>query len=164
MKSRYLHDGHIRKKHKLYGKNVKVVCPGAVSGWKDPDTSLILHKPKIPLAVEGVESASANLRTRSMEYIKTHVKESVHTQIIAITNESRTVEAESDRAVRFYNQLAVPNIPFQQGDSGSCVYITDGNKETGCLGMAIATLPEGGCIVTPMDKLLQKLDLIKPPL
>lgn len=95
-----------------------------------------------------------------MEFLQAQVNMPAHMQVSAIVHESRKEEAESDRTVRFYNQLAVQNIPFQQGDSGACVYITNGYTETGCLGMAIADFPGGGCIVTPMSKLLKKLGLI----
>lgn len=114
------------------------------------------------LAEEDLQSASTCLETRCMEYLQTQVNMPVHMQVRAIIHESRREEAESNRTVRFYKQLAVNKIPFKQGDSGACVYITNGFKETGCLGMAIADFPGGGCIVTPMVKLLQKLNIIKP--
>ncbi|CAG2201707.1 unnamed protein product [Mytilus edulis] len=159
LKSRYLQDGYIRSLHELPGQNVGVVCAGAVSGLNN-SVSLISKVPKRVLEREDLQSASANLETRSIEFLKAQVSMSVHMKVKAIVHESRKEEAESDRTVRFYNQLAVHNIPFQQGDSGACVYITNGYTETGCLGMAIADLPGGGCIVTPMGKLLEKLGLI----
>lgn len=159
LKSRYLQDGYIRSLHELPGQNVGVVCAAAVSGLNN-SVSLISNVPKRVLEREDLQSASANLETRSIEFLKAQVSMPVHMKVRAIVRESRKEEAESDRTVRFYNQLAVHNIPFQQGDSGACVYITNGYTETGCLGMAIADFPGGGCIVTPMGKLLEKLRLI----
>lgn len=158
-----MQDGYIRSLHELPGQKVEVVCAGAVSGLNGPVNSLISKAPNSNLEREDLNFASTNLETRSMEYLHTvQVNTSVHMQVKAIIYESRKEESESDRALRFYNQLAVHKIPFQQGDSGACVYI---NKEytstkTGSLGMAIANLPGGGCIVTPMVELLEKLDLI----
>ncbi|XP_063448342.1 uncharacterized protein LOC134727877 [Mytilus trossulus] len=162
LKSRYLHNGYIQSLHKLPGQNVQVVCAGAVSGLNSSVGS-ISTVPRRILEKEDLQSASINLETRFSEIFQAQVTNPVHMQALlpTIIHDSRKEEAESDRTVCFYNQVAVHNIPFEQGDSGACVYITNGFEETGCLGMAIADFPGGGCIVTPMVKLLQKLDLIK---
>lgn len=149
-----MQDGYIRSLHELPGQSVGFVCAGAVSGLNG-SVSLISKVPKRLLAREDLQSASVNLETRCMEFLQAQVNMTAHMQVRAMIHESRNEEAESDRTVRFYNQLAVNNIPFQHVDSGACVYITNGYTETGCLGMAIADLPGGGCIVTPMGKLLE---------
>ncbi|CAC5395261.1 unnamed protein product [Mytilus coruscus] len=158
LKSRFLQDGYIQPPKELLGKNVKVVCARAVSGFKDQG-NLTSEVSEREMDREDVVSASNNL---VMKYLRTLVNMSVHMQVFvpAIIHEAKKEEAKSKRTLQFYNQLAVHNIPFEQGDSGACVYITDGKCEKGCLGMAIADYPGGGCIVTPMATLLQKLGLI----
>ncbi|CAC5408073.1 unnamed protein product [Mytilus coruscus] len=54
---------------------------------------------------------------------------------------------------RVYNQLYISNIPFQPGDSGTCIYVLSPVK--GCIGMAIANHPLGGCIATPIMDILK---------
>lgn len=54
---------------------------------------------------------------------------------------------------RMYNQIHVSNIPFQPGDSGTCIYTK--TPIQGCIGMAIANHPEGGCIATPIKEILK---------
>lgn len=64
---------------------------------------------------------------------------------------------------RVYNQIYIPKIPFQQGDSGTCIYVkgsdSDANPLGGCIGMAIATHPQGGCIATPIKAILKHFKL-----
>ncbi|CAC5379243.1 unnamed protein product [Mytilus coruscus] len=54
---------------------------------------------------------------------------------------------------RVYNQLYISNIPFQPGDSGTCIYVL--SPVCGCIGMAIADHPQGGCIATPIMDILK---------
>ncbi|VDH91574.1 Hypothetical predicted protein [Mytilus galloprovincialis] len=54
---------------------------------------------------------------------------------------------------RVYNQIYISNIPFQPGDSGTCIYVL--SPVQGCIGMAIADHPLGGCIVTPIMDILK---------
>ncbi|XP_063436533.1 uncharacterized protein LOC134717962 [Mytilus trossulus] len=54
---------------------------------------------------------------------------------------------------RVYNQIYISNIPFQPGDSGTCIYVL--SPVQGCIGMAIADHPLGGCIATPIMDILK---------
>lgn len=54
---------------------------------------------------------------------------------------------------RVYNQLHISNIPFKPGDSGTCIYVL--SPVRGCIGMAIANHPLGGCIATPIMEILK---------
>ncbi|XP_071140194.1 uncharacterized protein [Mytilus edulis] len=54
---------------------------------------------------------------------------------------------------RVYNQLYISNIPFKPGDSGTCIYVL--SPVQGCIGMAIADHPQGGCIATPIMDILK---------
>lgn len=60
------------------------------------------------------------------------------------------------RVFRMYNQLLL-NLPLNLGDSGTCIYIIDDNKRKGCIGMAIAFLSAGQCIITPLKEILKKI-------
>ncbi|VDI47050.1 Hypothetical predicted protein [Mytilus galloprovincialis] len=156
-----LHDGYIKTFQGLPGRNVEVVCAGAVSDFNSSsNTATVIKVPEWVIEREKLQSASRNLTKCITENLPTQVDIPVHMQVHAIVSAAREEEVKSQRTLRFYNQLAVSNIPFQQGDSGACVYITDGYIESGCLGMAIADYPGGGCIVTPMATLLEKLGLI----
>lgn len=156
-----MQDGYIKSPTELYGKNIKVVCARAVSGFKD-QVSPISEVEEWEMGREDIVSASTNLVLSAMNHLHTQVKTYVHMNAFVpqIIYEAKKEEAKSRRTVRFYNQLAVHSIPFTQGDSGACVYQTDGRCSKGCLGMAIADFPGNGCIVTPMATLLEKLDLI----
>lgn len=68
----------------------------------------------------------------------------------------RTANLSGQRVYRMYNQLLL-NLPLNLGDSGTCIYVIDDNKQRGCLGMAIAFLSSGQCIVTPLKEILKKL-------
>lgn len=161
MQSRNLHDGYIKTFQGLPGRNVEVVCAGAVSDFNSySNTATVIKVPEWLIEREKLQSASHNLVKCITGNLSTQVDIPVHMQVHAIVSAAREEEVKSQRTLRFYNQLAVSNIPFQQGDSGACVYITDGYIESGCLGMAIADYPGGGCIVTPMATLLDKLGLI----
>ncbi|XP_052084311.1 uncharacterized protein LOC127721578 [Mytilus californianus] len=76
----------------------------------------------------------------------------VHMQqaILKKTGQNMAVKRTSRRV---YNQLYISNIPFQPGDSGTCIYVL--NPVQGCIGMAIADHPQGGCIATPIMDILK---------
>lgn len=67
-----------------------------------------------------------------------------------------TTNLAGQRVFRMYNQLLL-NIPLNLGDSGTCIYVIGNNEQKGCLGMAIAFLSFGQCIVTPLKEILKKL-------
>lgn len=61
------------------------------------------------------------------------------------------------RVFRMYNQLLM-NLPLNLGDSGTCIYVIDSNQQKkGCLGMAIAFLSSGQCVITPLKEILKKM-------
>lgn len=77
--------------------------------------------------------------------------------------ETRLKKVDKQRTLRrlsrcMYNQISVTQIPFQPGDSGTCIYVRDNSLNVfGCIGMAIANHPDlaGGVIVTPMKDILK---------
>lgn len=61
---------------------------------------------------------------------------------------------------RMYGQIHITNIRFQPGDSGMCIYVSDSvQKVQGCIGMAIANHPQGGCIATPIMDILNYFNI-----
>lgn len=59
-----------------------------------------------------------------------------------------------DRTSRqMFGQIYISNIPFEPGDSGTCIYVT--HPVQGCIGMAVANHPNGGCIATPIMEILK---------
>lgn len=152
-----MQDGYIQSPKEFQGKNVKVACAGAALGFKD-HVGNISEISDREIGREDIVTASTDLVAKFVNYIRPYMH--IRVYIANIIHEAKEEEAKSKRTLTFYNQLAVSNIPFRQGDSGACVYIIGGQCEKGCLGMAIADLPGGGCVVTPMATLLDKLDLI----
>lgn len=78
----------------------------------------------------------------------------VHMQITVL---KRTVESAKRMSRRSYKQIYIPGIPFKMGDSGTCLYVQDriNPNRKGCIGMAIANHPDGGCIATPIMEILK---------
>ncbi|XP_071145378.1 uncharacterized protein [Mytilus edulis] len=64
-----------------------------------------------------------------------------------------TIDSAKRMSRRIYNQIHIPDIPFKMGDSGTCIYVVKPIK--GCIGMAIASHPQGGCIATPIMEILK---------
>lgn len=69
-------------------------------------------------------------------------------------------ELKSPRVFTLYNQLSFRKIAFQQGDSGTCIYAVGPNGTSGCIGMAIASHPSGGCVVTPIRAILSACGIL----
>lgn len=67
-----------------------------------------------------------------------------------------TANLAGQRVFWMYNQLLL-NLPLSLGDSGTCIYVTDNNRQSGCLGMAIGFLSSGQSIITPLREILKKL-------
>lgn len=63
------------------------------------------------------------------------------------------------RIFTMYNQM-VMNIPLQEGDSGTCIYITGNTPlNTGCVGMAIAFCSGSGySLVTPIKEIIRAIN------
>lgn len=59
------------------------------------------------------------------------------------------------QSIIFRNQIGMQKIKFQQGDSGMCIYVRHTDGKFWCIGMAIATHPAGGCIITPFKAILK---------
>lgn len=73
----------------------------------------------------------------------------------------QAVKTVSDRQsqnpgnIMFLNQIAMHKLKFEQGDSGMCIYVRNRDGKLWCIGMAIATHPAGGCIITPLNAILK---------
>ncbi|XP_076091293.1 uncharacterized protein LOC143063191 [Mytilus galloprovincialis] len=86
------------------------------------------------------------------ERVSSTITGDVHMQEMCLINtEDRLNKMRTSR--RMYNQIHVSDIRFKPGDSGTCLYII--SPVQGCLGMAIANHPQGGCIATPIKEILK---------
>lgn len=57
-----------------------------------------------------------------------------------------------------YNQIVIPNLNLQPGDSGTCLYIIHHpENKNGCIGMAIAFC-SSVTVVTPMKDILKRIN------
>ncbi|CAG2185935.1 tag [Mytilus edulis] len=73
----------------------------------------------------------------------------------------RTGTHIQSRGIKMYNQVCIYGMKFQEGDSGTCVYVhTPGyNRLTGCIGMLIGMSTCGNYVLTPMKEILKIFDL-----
>lgn len=101
------------------------------------------------------------------------VGSNVHFSTVTVPNLDKKIK--HDRGyVYFYNQLLMENLPFEHGDSGTCIYIVEDKSyeredkqpnSKGCIGMAIGSYDDirdnrRKIIVTPMHAILKALKLI----
>lgn len=108
-----------------------------------------------PKTLSGDQSEKINQLLHEVTIEKTTSKFSgilsdVHMQTTVL---KMTIESAKRMSRRIYKQIYIPDIPFVMGDSGTCIYVVEPIK--GCLGMAIASHPQGGCIATPIRKILK---------
>ncbi|CAC5363160.1 unnamed protein product [Mytilus coruscus] len=85
---------------------------------------------------------------------RANVQDNIHVAVQAIDIVSKR-HSDLPKSVIFRNQIAMNKIKFQQGDSGMCIYVRHNDGLFWCIGMAIATHPAGGCIMTPLKAILK---------
>lgn len=159
---------------------MKARIAGAISGYIERDVIFedydkIKENFKDKTTMHGVPAKWEDI-SEQFEKVKTmnpkplSVSTDAHFQTKLITKLGEE-EEQNPRFVRFYHQLLMENLPFEKGDSGTCIYIVeDKSKEsndensTGCIGMAIADFTDSKgkkkVIVTPMEAILDALRLI----
>lgn len=111
--------------------------------------------PKIISGDNGDQSEKINQLLNEVTVEKTTSKFSgilsdVHMQTTVL---KMTIDSAKRMSRRIYNQIHIPDIPFKMGDSGTCIFVVKPIK--GCIGMAIASHPQGGCIATPIMEILK---------
>lgn len=116
------------------------------------------------IKIEGEKTLEFNTLSESVRQMviqnprPTDVSELVHFQ-----EQIRQVEAaelQSPSKVQVCNQISFRKAHFQPGDSGTCIYVVGPDGKLGCIGMAIASHPDGGCIVTPIKAILSALRIL----
>ncbi|CAC5375747.1 unnamed protein product [Mytilus coruscus] len=164
MKSPFLNENWLDHEKIFYGKSVLQFINVTVGGRSsisvntqstkekdeglDIDRETVIETYKTIVQLENVATLCSTAPVFSND---THLQE---THLIKV-DEERTRKRLS-RCM--YTQIAVTHIPFQSGDSGTCIYVCDNSLERyGCIGMAIANHPgiDGGAIVTPMKDILK---------
>lgn len=83
-----------------------------------------------------------------------NVQDNIHFAARAIDIVSKR-HSDLPQSIIFRNQIGMHKIKFQQGDSGMCIYVRHTDGKFWCIGMAIATHPAGGCIITPLKAILK---------
>lgn len=83
-----------------------------------------------------------------------HLQDSAHFAHQAVKTVSDR-QSQNPGDVIFFNQIAMHKLKFEQGDSGMCIYVRNRDQKLWCIGMAIATHPAGGCIITPLNAILK---------
>ncbi|CAC5422287.1 unnamed protein product [Mytilus coruscus] len=172
MKSPFLNDNCLNYKKMFYGRHFCQfynVTIGATSGIAVNASNLFLNED----TDEGTYIDLKDIMHTYNNIVQSENQHNAHPSILsraepvfssnAHTQERRLRHVDNERTARrlrrcMYNQIAVTHIPFQPGDSGTCVYVCDNSlKAYGCIGMAIANYPgpDGGAILTPMTEILK---------
>lgn len=128
---------------------------GSVSGLQHVDDRIVFEKERSQELQTFADSVQEKLTLNPKPL---GISELVHfqEQVINVVNN----ELKDPRVVRIYNQISLRKIAFSQGDSGTCIYAVGPYGKAGCIGMAIASHPDGGCIVTPITAILSACGIL----
>ncbi|XP_071154186.1 serine-rich adhesin for platelets-like isoform X3 [Mytilus edulis] len=129
-------------------ETVSVMAPGAVTGIKQNVTFDLQTDKDVNFQNIGQINVHANGST----FQPLLIAQPAHMQLpVGSLNEKRIFT--------MYNQM-VMNIPLQEGDSGTCIYITGNTPlNTGCVGMAIAFCSGSGySLVTPIKEIIRAIN------
>ncbi|XP_052065972.1 uncharacterized protein LOC127705672 isoform X3 [Mytilus californianus] len=180
MTSPYLNDNY--KSHKIEKGEMKARLVGAKSGYFERIIKYEDYDEDKQKFVDGLEHGVTPYWEDLAQQIKKviesnpkplHVATDVHFQTTIVPKLDEMIKHDR-QCVRFYNQLLMENFPFENGDSGTCIYIVDDKtfmradnqpNPTGCIGMAIASYIDirdknMKTIVTPMKAILEAFRLI----
>lgn len=151
MKSPYLNDNCLD--YKLIGtlRKLHVISAGAISSVQEVTSNIHIeeqHQAEFETLIHSVEQMC----------VSSDILDSVHLRTALDKVEQN--ELKYPRICTLYNQISLRNLIFLQGDSGTCIYVKDESGLTGCIGMAIAAHPDGGCIITPMTAILSYFKII----
>lgn len=128
---------------------------GSVSGLQQCQDKIVIEKERRQELQTFTDSVN--------EMVIRNPKPNDISEFIHFKEQVKTVadgELRSPRVFTVYNQLSFSKIAFQLGDSGTCIYAVGPNGITGCIGMAIASHPAGGCIVTPIKAILSSFRML----
>lgn len=180
MTSPYLNDNY--KSHTIEKGEMKARLVGAKSGYIERIIKYEDYDDDKQKFVDGREHGVTSYWEDLAQQIKKvkennpkplHVATDVHFQNTIVPKLDEMIKHER-QSVRFYHQLLMENFPFENGDSGTCIYIVEDKtiiradnqqNPTGCIGMAIGNYvnirdKSIKTIVTPMKAILEAFRLI----
>ncbi|VDI74969.1 Hypothetical predicted protein [Mytilus galloprovincialis] len=152
MKSKYLHESCFDwRELGVRNKDIEVHAKGSVSSFQKTDYAVKiidrLNQDKETLA-EACDKEYRDIKPAS-------VIDDIHFVAQAVQNVS-TRKSTNPTNVQFLNQIAMHKIKCIPGDSGMCIYVRNpADGKLWCIGMAIASDPSGGCIITPLKAILK---------
>lgn len=156
LKSMYLNYNYVDYREIGTRSELKVIAVGAVSPVQKLREKICLVDTK---QIE-YETLSQAANQRAVHYpIPQNINDCNHF-VGCLLNDVGKEELITPRTVTFYQQIAMHNVSFSQGDSGMCIYVKWPGNEYRCLGMAIASHPNGGCLITPIRSILSAFILI----
>lgn len=152
MKSKYLHQCCLDwRKLGVSNKDIEVHAKGSVSSCQQTDYAVKI----IDRLNEDKETLAEACEKEYRDIKPANVIDGIHFAGQAVQNVSARKSAKPT-IVQFLNQIAMHKIECRSGDSGMCIYVR--NPDDGklwCIGMAIASDPSGGCIITPLKAILK---------
>ncbi|CAG2231775.1 unnamed protein product [Mytilus edulis] len=156
LKSMYLNYNYVDYREIGTSSELKVIAVGAVSPVQQLREKICLVDTK---QIE-YETLSQAANQRAVHYpIPQNINDCNHF-VGCLLNDVGKEELINPRTVTFHQQIAMNNVTFSQGDSGMCIYVKWPGNEYRCLGMAIASHPNGGCLITPIRPILSAFKLI----
>lgn len=154
LRSPFLNDNCVDYRSLCYSHSkidIATVSVGATTGVAQLNCNITVNK-DIDIEMEPDKLLQEAITHNTVSRIVSDV----HMQSTFLARKAGT--AKIKRMTRkLYGQMHISNIPFEAGDSGKCIYVTA--PVTGCIGMAIANHPTGGCIATPIMEILKHFNI-----
>ncbi|VDI12933.1 Hypothetical predicted protein [Mytilus galloprovincialis] len=151
----YLHKSFMD--HQEIDKDIQIVAVGAVSSIQQGTDHRHLES---MLNVE-FETLNQAVKNQFIQNPDIDITDRVHLRDV-----ERILEDVGDgiriipRSVALFQQISMRKLAFSPGDSGTCIYAKGHDDKFRCIGMAIASHPDGGCIITPIKPILSAFKLI----
>lgn len=155
MKSKYLHHCCLDwRELGVHSKNIEVHAAGSVSSIQKAD-----YEVKIIDGIGGEKETLVEACDNEYRDInRDNITDDLHFIAQAVRNVSARMSANPTN-VQFLSQIEMPKIKCIPGDSGMCIYVRNpADKKFWCIGMAIASAPSGGCIITPLKAILKQFN------
>lgn len=135
---------------------LQIAAVGAISSVQHRnDRICLLDKKQVEF-----ETLSQAVKRKAIHYSTSEIMNDYNHFVERLLKDEGDEELKSPRTVTLHQQISMRNVSFTQGDSGMCIYVKCGDTDYRCLGMAIASHPDGGCIITPIKAILSAFKLI----
>ncbi|CAG2222002.1 unnamed protein product [Mytilus edulis] len=153
----YLHKSFINYQEFGTMNDIQIVAVGAVSSIQQVTDKLRLESVR---QVE-FETLTQAVKSQFIQNPNIDITGRIHYRDVErILEDVGEGERRIPRTVTLYNQISMRKLAFSPGDSGTCIYAKGPDGKFGCIGMAIASHPDGGCIITPIKPILSAFKLI----